>query len=131
VVGDGNGVVGHGLGKANEVSDAIQKGFDNAKKNLIRVPLTKSGTIYHQVVGKAGAGKVLLRPASEGTGVIAGGAVKNLLDVAGVHNILSKSQGSSNPHNMVKAAFQALKDLTDPVEVAQRRGITMNKVFEG
>ena len=131
VVGDGKGVVGHGLGKANEVSDAIQKGFENAKKNLIRVPLTKSGTIYHQVVGKAGAGKVLLRPASEGTGVIAGGAVKNLLDVAGVHNILSKSQGSSNPHNMVKAAFQALKDLTDPVEVAQRRGITMNKVFEG
>ena len=131
VVGDGNGVVGHGLGKANEVSDAIQKGFDNAKKNLIRVPLTKSGSIYHQVVGKAGAGKALLRPASEGTGVIAGGAVKNLLDVAGVHNILSKSQGSSNPHNMVKAAFQALKDLTDPVEVAQRRGITMNKVFEG
>jgi small subunit ribosomal protein S5 len=131
VVGDGNGVVGHGLGKANEVSDAIQKGFDNAKKNLIRIPLTKSGSIYHQVVGKAGAGTVLLRPASEGTGVIAGGAVKNLLDVAGVHNILSKSQGSSNPHNMVKAAFQALKDLTDPVEVAQRRGITMNKVFEG
>ncbi len=131
VVGDGNGVVGHGLGKANEVSDAIQKGFDNAKKNLIRVPLTKSGSIYHPVVGKAGAGKVLLRPASEGTGVIAGGAVKNLLDVAGVHNILSKSQGSSNPHNMVKAAFQSLKDLTDPVEVAQRRGITMNKVFEG
>ena len=131
VVGDGNGVVGHGLGKANEVSDAIQKGFDNAKKNLIRVPLTKSGSIYHQVVGKAGAGKVLLRPASEGTGVIAGGAVKNLLDVAGVHNILSKSQGSSNPHKMVKAAFQALKELTDPVEVAQRRGITMNKVFEG
>jgi small subunit ribosomal protein S5 len=131
VVGDGNGVVGHGLGKANEVSDAIQKGFDNAKKNLIRIPLTKSGSVYHQVVGKAGAGKVLLRPASEGTGVIAGGAVKNLLDVAGVKNILSKSQGSSNPHNMVKAAFQALKELTDPVEVAQRRGITMNKVFEG
>ncbi|NBW70529.1 MAG: 30S ribosomal protein S5 [Bacteroidetes bacterium] len=131
VVGDGNGVVGHGLGKANEVSDAIQKGFENAKKNLIRVPLTKSGSIYHPVIGKAGAGRVLLRPASEGTGVIAGGAVKNLLDVAGVHNILSKSQGSSNPHNMVKAAFQALKELTDPAEVAQRRGISMNKVFEG
>ena len=131
VVGDRNGVVGHGLGKANEVSDAIQKGFDNAKKNLIRIPLTKSGSIYHPVIGKAGAGKVLLRPASEGTGVIAGGAVKNLLDVAGVNNILSNSQGSSNPHNMVKAAFQALKDLTDPVEVAQRRGITLNKVFEG
>ena len=131
VVGDRNGVVGHGLGKANEVSDAIQKGFDNAKKNLIRIPLTKSGSIYHPVVGKAGAGKVLLRPASEGTGVIAGGAVKNLLDVAGVNNILSKSQGSSNPHNMVKAAFQALNELTDPDEVAQRRGITLNKVFEG
>lgn len=131
VVGDGEGVCGHGLGKANEVSDAIQKGFDNAKKNLIRVPLTKTKSIYHPIVGKAGAGKVLLRPASDGTGVIAGGAVKSLLDVAGVHNILSKSQGSSNPHNMVKAAFAALKDLTDPVEVAQRRGVSLNKVFEG
>jgi small subunit ribosomal protein S5 len=131
VVGDGNGVCGHGLGKANEVSDAIQKGFDNAKKNLIRVPITKTGSIYHPIVGKAGAGKVLLRPAAEGTGVIAGGAVKALLDVAGIHNILSKSQGSSNPHNMVKAAFTALKELTDPVEVAQRRGVSLNKVFEG
>lgn len=131
VVGDGNGVCGHGLGKANEVSDAIQKGFDNAKKNLIRVPITKTGSIYHPIVGKAGAGKVLLRPAAEGTGVIAGGAVKALLDVTGIHNILSKSQGSSNPHNMVKAAFTALKELTDPVEVAQRRGVSLNKVFEG
>ncbi len=131
VVGDGQGVCGHGLGKANEVSDAIQKGFENAKKNLIKIPMTKTGSIHHPVVGKAGAGKVLLRPASEGTGVIAGGAVKNLLDVAGVHNILSKSQGSSNPHNMVKAAFEALKNLTDPLEVAQRRGISVNKVFEG
>ena len=131
VVGDGQGVCGHGLGKANEVSDAIQKGFENAKKNLIKIPMTKTGSIHHPVVGKAGAGKVLLRPASEGTGVIAGGAVKNLLNVAGVHNILSKSQGSSNPHNMVKAAFEALKNLTDPLEVAQRRGISVNKVFEG
>jgi len=131
VVGDGEGVVGHGLGKANEVSDAIQKGFDNAKKNLIRVPITKTGSIHHPVVGKAGAGKVLLRPAAEGTGVIAGGAVKNLLDVCGIHNILSKSLGSSNPHNMVKGAFEALKNLTDPVEVAQRRGVSVNKVFEG
>ena len=105
VVGNGEGVVGHGLGKANEVSDAIQKGFDNAKKNLIKVPLTKSGSIHHPVVGKAGAGKVLLRPASAGTGVIAGGAVKAILDVAGVHNILSKSLGSPNPHNMVKACL--------------------------
>jgi len=131
VVGNGEGVVGHGLGKANEVADAIQKGFDNAKKNLIKVPLTKTGSIHHPIIGKAGAGKVLLRPASEGTGVIAGGAVKSLLDVAGVQNILSKSQGSSNPHNMVKAAYEALRQLTDPVEVAQRRGVSVNKVFEG
>lgn len=131
VVGNGEGVVGHGLGKANEVSDAIQKGFDNAKKNLIKIPMTKTGSIHHPIVGKAGAGKVLLRPAAEGTGVIAGGAVKSLLDVAGVKNILSKSLGSSNPHNMVKAAFEALKQLTDPVEVAQRRGVSVNKVFEG
>ncbi|MDR9366474.1 MAG: 30S ribosomal protein S5 [Balneolaceae bacterium] len=131
VVGNGEGVVGHGLGKANEVSDAIQKGFDNAKKNLIKVPLTKTGSIHHPVVGKAGAGKVLLRPASDGTGVIAGGAVKAILDVAGVQNILSKSLGSPNPHNMVKAAYVALKQVTDPVDVAQRRGISVQKVFEG
>jgi small subunit ribosomal protein S5 len=131
VVGNGEGVIGHGLGKANEVADAIQKGFDNAKKNLIKVPLTKTGSIHHPIVGKAGAGKVLLRPASEGTGVIAGGAVKALLDVAGVQNILSKSQGSSNPHNMVKAAFEALRQLSDPVEVAQRRGVSVSKVFQG
>ncbi len=131
VVGNGEGVCGHGLGKANEVSDAIQKGFDNAKKNLIKVPITRTGSIHHPIVGKAGAGKVLLRPASEGTGVIAGGAVKALLDVTGIHNILSKSQGSSNPHNMVKAAFEALRQLSDPVEVAQRRGVSVSKVFEG
>jgi len=131
VVGNGEGVVGHGLGKANEVADAIQKGFDNAKKNLIKVPITKSGSIHHPVVGKNGAGKVLLRPAAEGTGVIAGGPVKSILEVAGFHNILSKSLGSSNPHNMVKAAYEALRELTDPVEVAQRRGISVGKVFEG
>lgn len=131
VVGNGEGVVGHGLGKANEVADAIQKGFDNAKKNLIKVPISKTGSIHHPVVGKAGAGKVLLRPAAEGTGVIAGGAVKAILDVAGVQNILSKSLGSSNPHNMVKAAYEALRQLTDPLEVAQRRGVSVSKVFEG
>lgn len=131
VVGNGEGVAGHGLGKANEVSDAIQKGFENAKKNLIKIPITRTGSIHHPIVGKAGAGKVLLRPASEGTGVIAGGAVKALLDVAGVHNILSKSLGSSNPHNMVKAAYEALSQLTDPVEVAQRRGKSVSKIFEG
>jgi len=131
VVGNGEGVVGHGLGKANEVADVIQKGFDNAKKNLIKVPITKSGSIHHPVVGKKGAGKVLLRPAAEGTGVIAGGPVKSILEVAGFHNILSKSLGSSNPHNMVKAAYEALREITDPVEVAQRRGISVSKVFEG
>jgi small subunit ribosomal protein S5 len=131
VVGNGEGVVGHGLGKANEVADAIQKGFDNAKKNLIKVPISKTGSIHHPIVGKAGAGKVLLRPAAEGTGVIAGGAVKAILDVAGVQNILSKSLGSSNPHNMVKAAYEALRQLSDPVEVAQRRGVSVGKVFEG
>lgn len=131
VVGNKDGVVGHGLGKANEVSDAIQKGFDNAKKNLIRVPMTKTGSIYHTITGKEGAGKVLLRPASEGTGVIAGGPVKALLDIAGLQNILTKSVGSSNPHNMVKATYNGLKNLTDPVEVAERRGISLNKVFEG
>lgn len=131
VVGNKDGVVGHGLGKANEVSDAIQKGIDNAKKNLIRIPMTKSGSIPHEVTGKVGAGKVLLRPAAEGTGVIAGGPVKALLDSAGIHNILTKSLGSSNPHNMVKAAFDGLKKLVDPIEVAQRRGVGLNKVFEG
>ncbi len=131
VVGNKDGVVGHGLGKANEVSDAIQKGFDNAKKNLIKVPMTRTGSIYHTITGKEGAGKVLLRPASEGTGVIAGGPVKALLDIAGLENILTKSIGSSNPHNMVKATYNGLKNLTDPVEVAQRRGIPLNKVFEG
>lgn len=131
VVGNKEGIVGHGLGKANEVSDAIQKGFDNAKKNLIKVPMTRTGSIYHEIIGKEGAGEVLLRPASEGTGVIAGGPVKALLDIAGIQNILTKSLGSSNPHNMVKATYNALKNLTDPVEVAQRRGVSLGKVFEG
>lgn len=131
VVGNKDGIVGHGLGKANEVSDAIQKGFDNAKKNLIKVPMTDTGSIYHEVIGKEGAGQVLLRPASEGTGVIAGGPVKALLDIAGVQNILTKSLGSSNPHNMVKATYNAIKLLTDPVEIAERRGVSLNKVFEG
>ncbi len=131
VVGNKDGIVGHGLGKANEVSDAIQKGFDNAKKNLIKVPMTDTGSIYHEVIGKEGAGEVLLRPASEGTGVIAGGPVKALLDIAGVQNILTKSLGSSNPHNMVKATYNAIKLLTDPLEVAERRGVSLNKVFEG
>ncbi len=131
VVGNKDGVVGNGMGKANEVSDAIQKGIDDAKKNLIRVPVAKGGTIPHPVIGKCGAGRVLLRPASEGTGVIAGGAVKAVLENAGIQNILSKSMGSSNPHNMVKATMDALRQLEDPSEVAQRRGVSLKKVFEG
>ena len=131
VVGNKDGIVGHGLGKANEVSDAIQKGFDNAKKNLIKIPMTDTGSIYHEIIGKEGAGEVLLRPASEGTGVIAGGPVKALLDIGGVQNILTKSLGSSNPHNMVKATYNGLKNLTDPVEIAERRGVSLQKVFEG
>ncbi len=131
VVGNKEGIVGHGLGKANEVADAIQKGIDNAKKNLIRVPLTKTHSIPHPIIGKCGAGRVLLRPASEGTGVIAGQAVRAVVESAGLGNVLTKSLGSANPHNVVKATFDALKRLQDPVEIAQRRGVSLKKVFEG
>lgn len=131
VVGNKEGVVGHGMGKANEVADAIQKGIDDAKKNLIRVPITKGQSIPHWIIGRCGAGEVLMQPASEGTGVIAGGPVKAVLEYAGIHNILTKSTGSQNTHNMVKATFQGLKELQDPAEVAQRRRISLKKVFDG
>ena len=130
VVGDGNGVVGYGLGKANEVTDAITKGIDDAKKNLIKIPVL-NGTVPHEFIGKFGGGKVLVKPASPGTGVIAGGAMRAVLDSAGIKNVLAKSQGSSNPHNVVKATFDALLNMRDPYAVAEQRGISLEKVFNG
>lgn len=130
VVGDGKGKVGSGAGKARDISEAIQKATDNARKSMIKVPLHK-GTIPHEQLGKYGAGKVLLKPASEGTGVIAGGAMRAVLDIAGVNNVLAKSQGSSNPHNVIKATIDALKKLRSPMVIAKQRGISMEKLFEG
>ncbi|HEX9649527.1 MAG TPA: 30S ribosomal protein S5 [Cyclobacteriaceae bacterium] len=130
VVGDGNGVVGYGLGKANEVTDAITKGIDDAKKNLVKVPIHKH-TVPHEAIGKFGGGRVLLRPAAPGTGVIAGGAMRAVLESAGVRDVLGKSKGSSNPHNVVKATFDALTRMRDAYTVAQHRGVQLSKVFNG
>jgi small subunit ribosomal protein S5 len=130
VVGDGKGTVGHGLGKARDVSEAISKAVDDAKKNLIKVPI-HDGTIPHEQHGKFGAGKVLIKPAADGTGVIAGGAMRAVLEIAGVHNVLAKSQGSSNPHNVVKATIDALSKLRTPLDIARQRGIALEKLFQG
>lgn len=130
VVGDGNGVVGHGLGKANEVQDAIAKGIDDAKKNLVKVPIL-NGTVPHDSFTKFGAAKVLIRPAAPGTGVLAGGAMRAVLESAGIRDVIGKSLGSSNPHNVVKATLLALQNMRDPYKVAQNRGVDLNKVFNG
>lgn len=123
VVGDGNGVVGYGLGKANEVPEAIRKGVEQAKKNLIRVPMVEGQTIPYDVKGHFGAGRVLMMPASAGTGVIAGGAARAVFESAGIQNILAKCLGSNNPHNVIKAAFDGLRQLKSPEEIIARRGL--------
>ncbi|MFA6456783.1 MAG: 30S ribosomal protein S5 [Bacteroidota bacterium] len=129
VVGDGNGYVGIGLGKANEVADAISKGTDDAKKNVVKVPLI-NGTVPHDALGKFGAGKVLLRPAAPGTGLIAGGGVRAVLEMAGVKDVLTKQMGSANPHNVVKATLRALLSMRDARMVAAERGISVQELFQ-
>ena len=130
VIGNENGVVGYGLGKAKEVQAAVQKGIDDAKKNLIRVPVLK-GTIPHEQCGKYSGAKVFLKPAAPGTGVIAGGAMRAVLESVGVKNVMAKSKGSSNPHSVVKATFDALTRMRDAYTVAQLRGVDLDTVFNG
>ena len=130
VVGDGNGHVGIGLGKANEVSSAIAKGSEDARKNIIYVPLRK-GTLPHTVIGKYGAGKVLLKPATPGTGLIAGGGVRAVLEAVGIQDVLTKCLGSSNPHNVVKATISALRNVYDAKAISERRGVEIQSLFAG
>jgi len=127
VVGDSHSVVGYGMGKAKEVPEAIRKGLEQAKKSLIRVPVI-NGTIPFEVIGRYGAGYVILKPASDGTGVIAGGGVRAVVEASGIQNVLTKCLGSNNPHNMVKATIEALRELRAPEEIAERRGKTLAEI---
>lgn len=130
VVGNGNGIIGTGLGKAKEVQEAITKGIDDAKKNLVKVPV-RGGTIPHDQIGKFGASRVLVKPAAPGTGVIAGGSMRSVLEAAGVTDVLAKSLGSANPQNVVKATIEALALLREPIQIARERSIKLSKVFNG
>ena len=130
VVGNGNGIIGWGLGKAGEVTAAIAKGVEAAKKNLVKVPVLK-GTVPHEQVAKLGGAEVFIKPASHGTGVVAGGAMRAVLESVGITDVLAKSKGSSNPHNLVKATIAALGELRSPFDVAQNRGVAVEKVFRG
>lgn len=130
VVGDGNGVIGHGLGKAGEATNAITKGFEDAKKNLIRVPII-NGTVPHDIRVNFGASRVILKPAAPGTGVLAGGPMRSVLESAGYKDVLAKAHGSTNPHNVVKATLLALTSMRDAHTVARVRGISITKVFKG
>ena len=130
VVGDGNGVIGYGLGKAGEVTAAIAKGVEAAKKNLVKVPILK-GTVPHEALAKYGGARVLIMPASAGTGVVAGGAMRAVFESVGITDVLAKSKGSSNPHNLVKATVAALTEMRDAYTVAGLRGVPMTKVFNG
>jgi len=130
IVGNKKNIIGYGLGKANEVTNAITKGSKDAKKKLIKIPTIKE-TIPHKVIGKFGGSLVMLKPASKGTGIIAGGGVRLILEIAGINNILAKSQKSSNPHNIVKATFNALIKLRDPFKISKQRNISLNKLFNG
>ncbi len=130
VVGNENGIIGYGLGKANEVTTAIAKGVEAAKKNLIKVPVHK-GTIPHEQIAKFGGSRIILKPATPGTGVKAGGAMRAVLESVGITDVLAKSKGSSNPHNLVKATISALAEMRSPMQVAQHRGVSLDKVFNG
>lgn len=131
VVGDGKGNVGVGMGKSKEVPNAIAKAVDDAKKNMFYVPLTEAGTVPHEVLGHYGAGRVLIKPATPGTGVIAGGPVRPLFEMAGISDVLSKSLGTDNALNIVKAAADGLRQLASPSQVAERRGLTTSEMFMG